>query len=237
MHASMRAIRVPPHHTGICRTCCTGATAGELKTYLIGQGGRLSVRLPSATAVVRVSTEWTDECHIILSTLPAAVSGTWNDSGSRTYDSELEGAEKLECCRLTGKRLRVDVDEADQHVIVTAVTAVDDDVRQEKVYFVEAVVPEMCSVDVSAACGRVAISKKLKGCCLVRLGKGDISVGVVRGERTDFSTGSGRVVAKELEGNVNITATQVKHAPAPNSNSGGFDSNGLDVRTGAFALI
>ena len=78
---------------------------------------------------------------------------------------------------------------------------------QDGVYLVEAVVPELFSVDVSLSHGNVSVARKLKGDCQVHLDRGDISVGTVRGETIRLSTGSGGVKVDELEGNVDVTAT------------------------------
>lgn len=148
-------------------------------------------------AVVHVTTKWVDSCDVTISRLPA---------GADVSNLEGLGA-NAETTDATGLTLLAD--EA-----LAQVTLSHDEERKERagedgeeVYLVEALVPELFSVDVLLAHGNVSVAKKLKGDCQVQLGSGDISVGTVRGETIRLSTGCGRVEVDELEGNVHVTAT------------------------------
>lgn len=168
---------------------------------MTGQGGLLSVRLPSGRTVVRVTTKWTDTCTVGVSRLIAKVDGL-EDGG--VGPSEIQ---RLDFDNLAADGLTLAMDKSLRQITLSS--RQDEAYPQTGSYLLEAVVPEMFSVDILAAHGSVTVINKLKGDCRVRLRNGDIDVGVVRGNNIGLSTGCGQVVAGELEGNVNIAATKV----------------------------
>lgn len=172
-------------------------SSGRQRTFEVGQGGRLVIDMARAAAIVKVTPKWIDSCNVAISRLPpgADVSAiTMNPLGANTESTE------------DATDLTLLADEA-----LTQVTLARDQGRVgegwEGVYLVEAVVPELFSVDVLLSDGNVSLAKKLKGDCRVQLDRGDISVGTVRGKTIRLSTGCGHVRVDELEGNVDITAT------------------------------
>lgn len=170
-------------------------SSGRTRTFEVGQGGRLVVDMARAAAIFKVTTKWIDSCDVSVSRLPAGADvSNFEKFGARTESSD------------DATNLTLHADEA-----LAQVTIAHDQERmggdQEGMYLVEAVVPELFSVDVLLSHGNVSVAKKLKGDCQVQLDKGDISVGTVRGETIRLSTGCGDVKVDELEGNVHIEAT------------------------------
>lgn len=170
-------------------------SSGRTRAYEIGQGGRLVMDMPRATAVVKVTTMWIDSCNVTISRLPA---------GADVSNLEGLGANAESTEDATGLTLLADEALAQLTLAHDQERAGED---REGMYLVEAVVPELFSVDVLLSHGNVSVAKKLKGDCQVQLDRGDISVGTVRGETIRLSTGCGGVKVDELEGNVDITAT------------------------------
>lgn len=171
-------------------------SSGRPQTFQVGQGGRLVIDAGAAPAVVKVTTQWIDSCNVAVSQMPL---------GGRDLDQMKDnGSDLVSGDDVDGLTLEAD-DSLGQ------VTVSYDRDRgggdSEGAYLVEAVVPELFSVDVKAWRGSVSVSKKMKGDCLVELEEGDINIGTVRGETIRLSTGSGSVDVDELEGNVDISAT------------------------------
>lgn len=154
------------------------------------------IDIPKAAADVKVTTQWIDSCSVAISRLP---------SGGSSGDVEGAGAKEGNP-QIDTNGLTLQADEA-----LAQLTLGHDQERAggdwKGAYLVEAVVPELFSVDVVVSHGNVSVAKKLKGDCKIRLQSGNISTGVVRGETIRLSTGSGRVGVDELEGNVDIVAT------------------------------
>lgn len=184
----------------------TAAGVNWTNTFCVGQGGRLSLHMPTSAAVVKVTTKWIDSCQVTISRLPTALA---DQSGDKAGTSE-------------SKKLGVEYPV--QHGFPLMVNQTVDEVsivhdRQgaredwDAAYFVMAVVPELFSVDVIAARGSVTVVNKLKGDCEIQLTTGDIDVGVIRGEHITLSTGCGHVTADELEGSVDIIGTDVRKRP------------------------
>lgn len=174
---------------------CRHLSGGGEASFHIGQGGRLSVAMPKATAVVRVTTEWVDACRLTISQLPS------EPTDFDCSDVGVLGTKKIDFSNLGETGLALEVDEG----LIQLTIAHDQETAAT--YLVEAVVPELFSVKVVLAHGSVSVAKKLKGDCEVQLETGNIDVGVVRGEGILLSTGGGHVHVDELEGNVDITAT------------------------------
>lgn len=170
-------------------------SSGRTRAFEVGQGGRLVINMARAAAVVKVTTKWMDSCSVTASRLPAGADVSSFQRLGANADSTQDATD-----------LTILADEAQ-----ALVTLARDQDRTgegwEGVYLVEAVVPELFSVDVLLAHGNVSVAKKLKGDCQVQLDRGDISVGTVRGETIRLSTGCGHVRVDELEGNVDVTAT------------------------------
>lgn len=154
------------------------------------------IDMPKVAAVVKVTTQWIDSSSVTISRLPSDGSG-----------SDLEGAGAEDWSLQTDANgLTLEADEAlAQLTLGHDQEGTGGDWRGS--YLVEAVVPELFSVDVAVSHGNVSVARKLKGDCKIQLQSGDISTGVVRGETIRLSTGSGRVEVGELEGNVDIAAT------------------------------
>lgn len=189
---------------GTYRYLNTAAGAGGARKIGVGQGGRLSVRLPNTTAVLRVTTAWTDECDVTVSRIPIGLDALGK------YKGDPHDLEKSDIGGLAACGLKVDIDETLQQISVATVGDEGGEREQEQqAYLIQAVVPELFSLDYLATRGNVTILNKLKGNCHVHLDEGDINIDVVRGEGTKLLTGCGRVVVKELEGNVAIAATEV----------------------------
>lgn len=176
---------------------------GEVKVFSKGLDGRLSVRLPYSGVILKLRTEWRDSCVLSMFKLaPGSIPGI-------NLEEEAFSTELLETESLSTDGIVITTDDAVGQISV--------DSKQNKrldptnFFLVEAVVPEFFSVDILAARGRVVLTNKLKGNCRIRLGDGDIRVNVVRGQSIRLSTGGGEVVAGELEGNLDITATKVTH--------------------------
>lgn len=157
--------------------------------------------MAKAAAVVKVTTQWIDSCNVAVSRLPAGLNGRSSaGAGAKEVLSSLGAA-----------GLSLHADEAQAQVTLAHDK---EHLGAEDTYLIEAVVPELFSVELLASHGSVSVSKKLKGDCKVRLDRGDINVGIVRGETIRLSTGRGHVKVDELEGNVDITATsEVSHHP------------------------
>lgn len=174
-------------------------SSGRPQTFQVGQGGRLVVDTGRAQAVVKVTTQWIDSCNVAISQMPASGRGGWGLDEIRDKGSDLASSEDVEGMTL----------EADNAQGQVTVTYGRDRVEgeSERAYLIEAVVPELFSVDVKAWRGSVSVSKKMKGDCVVQLDEGNINIGTIRGETIGLSTGSGRVEVDELEGNVEIAAT------------------------------
>ncbi|CAM9174203.1 unnamed protein product [Hapterophycus canaliculatus] len=168
-------------------------SSGRPQTFQIGQGGRLVIDAGEAPAVVKVTTQWVDSCNVAISKMPPG----------RDFDEiRDEGSDLVSTEDVEGLTLQ-----ADDALRQVTVRHGRDRVDCEGSYLVEAVVPELFSVDVKVLRGSVCVSKKMKGDCLVQLDEGNINIGTVRGETIRLSTGNGRVDVDELEGNVDITAT------------------------------
>lgn len=198
----MLLMRLPrlPRLPGALHACFT--SSGRAQTIPIGQGGRLVIDMAKAAAVVKVTTQWIDSCNVEVSRLPPG----YSDGRSLAGAGVKEALGSLDAAGLT---LRADEAQA-------KVTLAHDEEHPgvEETYLIEAVVPELFSVELLASHGNVSVSKKLKGDCKVRLDRGDINIGIVRGETIRLSTGCGHVKVDELEGNVDITATSnVSHHP------------------------
>lgn len=196
----MQLSRVHMKHIGIYQHFSTAAGTGGLRRIGVGQGGRLSVRLPRATAILRVTTAWSDECDITVSRVPLRMVALGDYKGEPPDMKNINIGDLADC------GLKADIDESMQQI---SVATVGDEGGEQEAYFIQAVIPEFFSVDYLATRGSVTIRHKLKGNCHVHLDEGDINVDVVRGESTKLVTGCGRVVSKELEGNVTIAATEV----------------------------
>lgn len=195
-----RVTRLGLRRRSSCWHFSTATAPAGARNIGIGQGGRLSVRLPKAAALVRITTAWTDKCDIVVSRVPvASISlGDFND--------EPPGVDSCDKSTLASNSVKIDVDEDLQHV---SVTADEDEAGEQSAYLIQAVVPEMFSLDSLTAHGNVNVINKLKGDCHIHISEGDINLGVVRGESTKLVSGCGRVIAKELEGNVAVAATEV----------------------------
>lgn len=196
-----RVTRLGLRRTNSCWLFSTATGPAGARNIGVGQGGRLSVRLPKATALVRITTAWTDKCDLIVSRVPVA-SISLGD-----YNNEPLDIDSCDESSLASNGVKIDVNEALQHV---SVTADEDETSEQSTYLIQAVVPEMFSLDFLTANGNVNVINKLKGDCHIHVNEGDINLGVVRGERTNLVSGCGRVVVKELEGNVDIAATKVR---------------------------
>lgn len=153
------------------------------------------IDMARASAVVKVTTNWIDSCNVTMSRLPAGADVSSLERLGANADSTEDATD-----------LTLLADEALAQLTLSHGQGRTGD-GWEGVYLVEAVVPELFSVDVLLSHGDVSVAKKLKGDCQVQLDRGDISVGTVRGETIRLSTGCGRVSVDELEGNVDVTAT------------------------------
>lgn len=180
--------------------------AGSTSSFRVGQGGRLSVEMPKAVASVQISTAWVDSCVIGISRSSPMEAGTSDDTLASSKGIKLDSADLDEA----GLSIRVDEESGQLRVLQNTEGGEN---ALDNTYHVEAVVPELFSVDVLMAHGSVSVGKKLKGDCRISIDKGDIQVGVVRGEDIHLSTGSGCVNVDELEGNVDISATDVRSKP------------------------
>lgn len=198
-----RSSRCALHHLGGGRGVFTGRTT----TFHGCQGGRLSIALPKEAAVVNVTTQWRDSCDVTISRLSATATdpGILGDSNEGQSESDRVGMESLGDIGLA-----LQVDPALGHLAISCNEEWGREATAAK-YLIEAVVPELFSVDLLVSKGSVSVGKKLKGDCRILLDEGDIEVGVVRGEDIRLSTGRGRVYIAELEGNINITATDVRN--------------------------
>ncbi|CAM9507524.1 unnamed protein product [Scytosiphon promiscuus] len=203
-------------------------SSGRPRTFQIGQGGRLVIDAGNAQAVVKVTTQWIDSCNVAIFQMPASARGGWELDETRNNGSGLVSGEDVE-------GLTLGADDA-----LGEVTVAHDGDREggdsEKAYLIEAVVPELFSVDVKAWRGSVSVSRKMKGDCLVQLDEGNINIGTIRGETIRLSTGSGRVEVDELEGNVDISATSDVRARLINGAKVKIDAagdNGPSVTVGA----
>ena len=171
-------------------------SSDRTRDFEVGQGGRLVIDMARAAAIVQVTTKWIDSCTVTVSRLPAGADvssfgrlGAHAESSEDAADLTLLADEALTQVKLSHDQDRTGED-------------------WQGVYLVEAVVPELFSVDVLLSRGNVSVAKKLKGDCQVQLDTGDISVGTVRGETIRLSTGCGHVKVDELEGNVDVKATR-----------------------------
>lgn len=194
-----------PRLQGLLHACvrnrldaCRLMSAGRLTISQVGQGGRLLVRMPQAAAAMKITTEWKDSCDVAISRLPALASP--DDDNAGVSESQELGLSSFDS---SGLELEVD-DTLQQLTVVQKVGR-----EWAGTYLIEAVVPELFSVDLLVGHGSVSMSNKLKGDCRLRLESGDIDVDIVRGECISLSTGCGRVDVHELEGNVDIAATNV----------------------------
>lgn len=170
------------------------------KTYQVGQGGRLCVDMPKAAAIVQVTTQWKESCDITLSRLPAI--GTITDENN----TAAPGREELD---LGATDFEIKVDQTLDKITVGHNPSWSGG-DWAGAYLVEAVVPELFSVDLLVLHGHISVGRKLKGDCSIHLREGDIDVGVVRGENIRLSTGCGLATADEIEGNVDISASNVR---------------------------
>ncbi|CAM9426914.1 unnamed protein product [Ectocarpus sp. 6 AP-2014] len=202
-----------PRLPGALHACF--ASSGHAQTIPIGQGGRLVIDMAKAAAVVKVTTQWIDSCSVEVSRLPAGSDGrSLAGAGVKEVLSNLDAA-----------GLSLHADEAQAQVTL----AHDKEHSSvEDTYLIEAVVPELFSVELLASHGDVSVSKKIKGDCKVRLDRGDINVGIVRGETIRLSTGRGHIKVDELEGNVDITATSNVRARLINGAKVNINTTGHD---------
>lgn len=192
-HTMLLRTSMMPRLPRAARACLM--SSGRTRDFEVGQGGRLVIDMNRAAAVVKVTTKWIDSCNVIVSRLPA-------DADVSNF--ERQGADPKSTQDATELTLLADEAQTQVNLSHDQDRTGDD---WEGVYLIEAVVPELFSVDVLLSHGNVSVANKLKGDCQVQLGSGDISVGTVRGETIRLSTGCGRVKVDELEGNVDVTAT------------------------------
>lgn len=194
---------IPHHLRGVRRALCTSATSTAVKTNTaahIGQGGHLSICMAKATGIIKVTTEWKDSCDIAVSRLAAVSTAGDDDDGNTEKETTSLNVDRV--------GLSLTVDEASQEISLVhdEEWATPDDAGT---YLIEAMIPELFSVDLLLGNGSISVLSKMKGECRIVLDEGDIDVGVIRGEHIELSTGSGRVNADELEGKVDIAATKV----------------------------
>lgn len=179
------------------RACVMSSGRTQTQTFQVGQGGCLVVDMAKAAAVVKVTTQWIDSCSLAISRLPA---------DPDCCDVEGLEAKEVHLSSLDSTGLTLQADEA-----LAQLTLAHSQERTggdwEGTYLVEAVVPELFSLNVLVSHGNVSVSNKLKGDCQIQLDSGDIGIGTVRGETIRLSTGRGHVKVDELEGNVDIKAT------------------------------
>ena len=149
--------------------------------------------MPKAAATIKLSTQWVDSCKIDIRRHNEGSAGLTGEdlgvSGGRDYLDPLG--------------LALVVDEA--HGEVTVVH--DEEKGEHGPYLIEAVIPELFSVEVSLASGSISLARKMKGTCRLCVGEGNIEVGIIRGEDIVLSTSCGHVHVDELEGKVDIAAT------------------------------
>lgn len=183
------------------RACLLSSGQTQTQTFPVGQGGRLVVDMAKAAAVVKVTAQWIDSCSLTISRLPAGTDPDCCDVEGLRAMKKVQHLSSLDAAGLT-----LQADET-----LAQLTLAHDQERAgadwEGTYLVEAVVPELFSLNVSVSHGNVSVSNKLKGDCQIQLDRGDIGVGTVRGETIRLSTGRGHVKVNELEGNVDIQAT------------------------------
>lgn len=164
------------------------------------------MHMPTSAAVVKLTTKWVDSCQVTISRLPPALTDQSGDKAG-TSESNTPG---LEHTVQHGFPLTVNQALDEVSIVHDRQGARED---WEAAYLVKAVVPELFSLDVIAARGSVTVVNKLKGDCGIQLTKGNIDVGVIRGEHITLSTGCGHVTADELEGSVDIIGTDVRKRP------------------------
>lgn len=197
--------RIQRNLRDVGRALCTSTTSTAVKTSTavhIGQGGHLSICMAKATGRIKLTTQWKDSCDIAVSRLPAGSTGGDDDDGNTEKESEMTS---LNADRV-GLSLKVDE-------VLQEISLVHDEEwatpGDSGTYLVEAIVPELFSIDLTLGNGSISVLHKMKGDCRIVLDMGDIDVGVIRGEDIELSTGSGGVNADELEGKVAIAATKV----------------------------
>lgn len=206
--------RIPHNLRGVRQALCTSTTSTAVKTSTavhIGQGGHLSICMPKATGTIKVTTQWKDSCDIAISRLPAVSTGGDDDDGNTVKESEMTSLN----AGSIGLSLKIDEVLQEISLVRDEEWATPDD---PGTYLIEAIVPELFSIDLSLGNGSISVLQKIKGDCRIVLDMGDIDVGVIRGEDIALSTGSGGVNADELEGKVAIAATKVSSTTVLGSN-------------------
>eukprot|EP00904_Undaria_pinnatifida_P006617 jgi/Undpi1/3085/HiC_scaffold_15.g06459.m1 len=181
--------------------------------------------MAKATGRIKVTTQWKDACDIKLFRLLPAMKTVKSGGDHNYYDDygkEMKDVKEVNMMNLDADTFgwSLKVDEPLQEISLVhdqewSTTGDDADADADAdadgigSYLIEAMVPELFSVDLLLGHGSISVSKKMKGDCRINVHEGDIDVGVIRGEGIALSTGSGRVTADELEGKVDIAATKV----------------------------